>query len=62
VVGGGHRAKRCSDEPPPALYHVNLPHTDQVIGSNASVCQQANDDLVSLETRDSLLVCLSRCG
>jgi hypothetical protein len=39
---------------PPALYQVNLPHPDQLIGSNASVSQQANDDLVSLETRDSL--------
>ncbi len=39
---------------PPALYQVNLPHSDQLIGSNASVSQQANDNLVSLETRDPL--------
>jgi hypothetical protein len=42
---------------PPALYQVNLPHPDQLIGSNASVSQQANDDLVSLET-----VCLFHRG
>ena len=37
---------------PPTLHQVNLPHPYQLIGSNASVSQQANDDLVSLETRD----------
>jgi hypothetical protein len=31
-----------------------MSHPDQLIGSNASVSQQANDDFVSLETRDCL--------
>jgi hypothetical protein len=39
---------------PPTLYQVNLPHSDQLIGSNASVSQHANDNFVSLETRDPL--------
>jgi hypothetical protein len=38
----------------PPLHQVNLPHPDQLIGPNASVSQQANDDFVSLETHGFL--------